>query len=720
MLVPSATHIRIARELNVTPAQVATVAELLAAGNTIPFLARYRLEVTGGADETVLRAIEKSVNHYANLQQRRETILASLAEQGISDPVLLDRVQGADSLQVLEDLYLPFRPKRRTKASVAKEQGLTPLAAWILQPGQNGDPLREASRFVSADKGVATPEAALAGARDIIAEQASERADLRQFARTRGRLAGELVAVKGGDDPQERFRTYYDYRERVAQAAPHRVLAVNRGEALKALNAHLELPDAEILAQMERLMFPARAAEPVIEQVRSALRDGYKRLLSPAIIRELRQELSDRAEAHAIEVFKANLRRLLLQPPLRGQTVLAIDPGFRTGCKVVVVDPFGKPLMDGIAIYPHQPQQQVAAARKTLTEIARRHAVTLIAIGNGTAGRETEIFVAEWLAEAGLSLGFVVVDEAGASVWSASPEASTEFPDLEATQRGTISLARRLQDPLAELVKIDVKSIGIGQYQHDVDQKALQGALDEVVESVVNAVGVEVNSASAALLQRVAGLSPRVAGAVVQHRLQHGPFRHRQALRKVKGLGDVTFTQCAGFLRILGGDEPLDRTAIHPESYDAVRTWLKQRQWRPDDVALSTQVAAWRQAHPDWGSVATAMGVGVPTLHQIVDNLEKPGRDPRDGLPPPPIRHGVMRLEELTAGMVLHGVVRNVVDFGAFVDVGVKVAGLIHKSRLGAGRVRHPLDVISVGDQVQVEVLEVDVPRQRLALAIKA
>jgi uncharacterized protein len=712
------SHARIASVLQIQPRQVAKVDELLSDGNTIPFLARYRLEATGGLDETVLRAVEKHLATQKQLEERRQTILTSLGEQGITDAVLLARVQAADSLTVLEDLYLPYRPKRRTRASTAREQGLAPLAAWLLKPGQHGDPLQEAGRFVDAAKGVGDAQAALAGARDIVAEQMAESAEIRQFARQRGRSAGELVAEKGAEDPQEQFRSYYDYRERLAQAPSHRVLAVNRGEAKKGLSVRVDLPEAEILGEAERRLMPRGVGSAVVEQLRLASKDGYKRLLAPAIVRELRQWVTERAETQAIEVFKANLRRLLLQPPLRGQTVLAIDPGFRTGCKVVVVDPLGKPLMEGIAIYPHPPQQQTDNARKTLKQLVDRHGVTLIAIGNGTAGRETEEFVASWLQDAGLKLGFVVVDEAGASVWSASPEAAAEFPDLEATQRGTISLARRLQDPLAELVKIDVKSLGVGQYQHDVDQTALQAALDEVVESVVNAVGVDLNTASAALLRHVAGLTARTADAIVAHRGANGPFRSREAVKKVKGIGTVSFTQCAGFLRIADGSEPLDRTAIHPESYQAARQWITRHGWRADDPQLPGHVADWRKAgKPDWAAEAAALGVGVPTLQQIVDNLEKPGRDPREDLPPPPVRHGVMRLEDLKPGMVLMGVVRNVVDFGAFVDVGVKTAGLIHRSRLGRGRFSHPLEVIGVGDQVEVEVLEVDVPRQRLALA---
>lgn len=714
---PSLAHGRIASVLHLQPRQVAKVDDLLTEGNTIPFLARYRLEVTGGLDETVLRAVEKQLQSHKQLEERRQTVLASLTEQGITDAGLRSRIEAVETLAGLEDLYLPYRPKRRTRAGIAREQGLAPLAAWLLRPGQQGDPLREAQRFVAAEKGVADAAAALSGARDIVAEAMAETAEIRQVARQRGRSAGELVAEKGPDDPQEQFRSYYDYRERLAQAPSHRVLAVNRGEARQGLTVRVTLPEADLLAEAERRLLPRGAGAAVVEQVRLAIRDGYKRLLAPAIVRDVRHWVTERAETQAIEVFKANLRRLLLQPPLRGQTVLAIDPGFRTGCKVVVVDPLGNPRMDGIAIYPHPPQQQAEAARRTLRHLVERHGVTLIAIGNGTAGRETEAFVGAWLQDEGLKLGFVVVDEAGASVWSASPEAATEFPALEATQRGTISLARRLQDPLAELVKIDVKSLGIGQYQHDVDQTALQSALDEVVESVVNAVGVDLNTASVALLRHVAGLTARTATAIVAHREANGPFRRRDAVKQVKGIGAVSFTQCAGFLRIVDGAEPLDRTAIHPESYPAARLWVARQGWKADDPQLPAKVAAWRrQGPPAWETEAAAVGVGVPTLQQIVDNLEKPGRDPREDLPPPPVRHGVMALEDLTPGMVLSGVVRNVVDFGAFVDVGVKTAGLIHRSKLAKGRFTHPLEVIGVGDLVEVEVLEVDVARQRLSL----
>lgn len=712
-------HAAIARQLNLKPAQVAKVAALLDAGDTIPFLARYRQEETGGLDEDQLRAIEKSLAYQKQIGERRATIHESLQGQGVLTADLERQLTAAETLQALEDLYLPYRPKRRTRATAAREKGLEPLAERLKRGGHDLDPAAEAIRFIDPAKGVGSADDALAGARDILAEWAAEHPAVRQAAREQARRRAVLVTSKKGDDPEGRFQSYYDYREPLAQVPPHRTLAVNRGEAKDVLKVAIELPEAEILGIMEHHLLPRALSKAGRDQFQQALQDGYKRLLAPALSRDLRAAMTEQAETHAIRVFGVNLKALMLQPPLRGQTVLAIDPGFRSGCKVTVVDPYGKPLIDGMAIYPHPPQQDVSGSRQALTQLVQAHGVTVIAIGNGTAGRETETFVADWLQTLPRSIGYVVVDESGASIWSASPEAKDEFPDLNPLQRGTISLARRLQDPLAELVKLDPKTIGVGQYQHDVDQKALSDELDHVVATAVNSVGVNVNTASVALLRHVAGLSNRVAQAVVKQRDAKGPFRSRRQLLTVAGLGDATFKQCAGFLRIPEGEQPLDRTAIHPESYDAAAAWLKRQGWQAHDPELPRKVAQWKSAfRGDWAAEAAAIGIGVPTFRQIVDNLEKPGRDPRDELPPPPVRHGALSLEDLKPGMVLEGTVRNVVDFGAFVDVGVKVSGLLHRSRLPIRRTQHPLDAVSVGERLSVTVVEVDIPRQRLALAL--
>ena len=712
----------LAKELGLAPASVARTVALFDGGDTIPFLARYRKEQTGGLDEVQLRALQEALGRLRKLEERRADVLASLQEQGVLTPELRARLIAADRLQVVEDLYLPFRPKRRTRASIARDRGLAPLAALFARPPRE-TPGQAAQRFVdpagasgSGDGGVPTVEDALAGARDILAEEVSESPEVRGRARTVSMREAVLTAKKitKAEDAQGKYTQYYDFKEPVARVAPHRTLACDRGEAEGVLRVGVDLPEPRLLAFMrERLPVQAPGWR---EEAELALADGLKRLLGPAIERDVRNALTEKAQAHAIGVFAANLKSLLLQPPLKGQVVMGIDPGFRSGCKVVVVDATGRPLGQGLAIYPHEPQKQWDQAIVTLRRQIAEHGVTVIAIGNGTASRETETLVAE--AIKGTPAAYTIVSEAGASVYSASEVAREEFPDLDATQRGNVSIARRLQDPLAELVKIDPQAIGVGLYQHDLDQKALAGTLAGVVEDAVNHVGVDLNTASASLLGHVAGLNQKVAKAIVTHRQECGPFKRRDELKKVKGLGDRTFVQAAGFLRIRGGADPLDATAIHPESYAATRKLLASLGLDPADPGLGAAVKARRPAL-DVNALAAELGLGVPTLTDILADLEKPGRDPREALPRPHLRQDVLKLEDLKPGMRLTGTVRNVVDFGAFVDVGVKNDGLVHVSELSDRFVRNPLEVVGVGDVIEVEVMEIDRQRGRVSLSRK-
>lgn len=703
----------LARDLQAPTAAVARTVALLDEGNTVPFLARYRKEVTGGMDEVQLRRLQDGLAKGRRLEERREEIHASLVEQGHLTPELAQKIQAADRLAVLEDLYLPYRPKRRTRATMARERGLQPLADLFGRPPREA-PREAARRFVC--EAVPTVEDALAGARDILAELASEDPDVRGRARHLTMQLGRLVATKApkAEDPQGKYSQYYAYDEAIPRVQPHRVLACDRGETEGVLRVSVELPTERILPLMQDRW--ASRAPGWREECQVALEDALKRLLGPAIERDVRAALTQGAQAHAIAVFAANLRSLLLQPPLRGQVVLGLDPGFRTGCKVVVVDPTGKPLMDGIAIYPHEPQGRWAEAIDTLRALMRRHGVTVVAIGNGTASRETEQLVAE--AIQGTGVRYTLVSEAGASVYSASEVARAEFPELDATQRGTISIARRLQDPLAELIKIDPQAIGVGLYQHDMDQKALGTALAGVVEDAVNHVGVDLNTASAELLAHVAGLNRRVARAILARRQAAGVFRSRRELLAIKGLGERTFVQCAGFLRIADGADPLDNTAIHPESYQATRRLLDRLKLDPTDKAMG-QALAGKRPSLDVPALALELGLGIPTLEDILDQLEKPGRDPRDELPLPHLRQDVLSLDDLEPGMRLTGTVRNVVDFGAFVDIGVKQDGLVHVSELAERFVRNPLEVVAVGDVIEVVVLDIDRKRGRVSLSRK-
>lgn len=716
---------QLARELSLRPDQVRNAVALLDEGNTIPFIARYRKEVTGEMKEDQLRALAERLAYLRNLAARKAEVIRLVAEQGKLTPEWQARVEAAATLAEVEDLYRPFRPKRRTRATVAREKGLEPLADLLLNPPPGtGTPEELAAAFVDPDKGVADVAAALAGARDILAERIADDAEVRKLARDLTAREGVLVSkATGGGERAEEFEMYVDYREPVAKVPPHRVLALNRGERLEALRVTIEAPVERILEGIRErwLRRPgAGSGDPFAAQVEAALVDAYKRLIAPAIEREVRSLLTERAEEQAIRVFGENLRHLLLQPPVRGYTVMGIDPGYRTGCKVAVVDETGR-LLDTATVYiTAASPEKVAAGEETLVQLARRHGVGLVAIGNGTASRETEQVVARILPRMGEGVRYLIVNEAGASVYSASPLAGAELPHLDVSLRGAVSIARRVLDPLAELVKIEPRHIGVGQYQHDVDQKRLAEQLAAVVESVVNAVGVDLNTASPSLLQYVAGLKPGVARAIVAYREQVGRFTSRQELLKVPGLGEKTFVQCAGFLRVSGGENPLDNTAVHPESYHVADAILKAvGATRADLVQGVTPALRLALGRVDPERVARELGVGVPTVRDILAALQKPGRDPRDELPPPLFRTDVLELKDLRPGMELMGTVRNVVDFGAFVDIGVHCDGLVHVSELSHRYVRHPSEVVAVGDVVRVRVLAVDERRQRIRLTMK-
>ena len=703
---------RIATQTNIRQAQVAATIELLDAGNTLPFIARYRKEATGNLDEEQLRTIITLLESLRKLDERRAAVLASIEEQGKLTPELQAKLLAAETITAVEDLYQPYKPKCRTRASIAREKGLQPLADQILAQSRSRTPAEQlAGAFVNEN--VASIEEALAGARDIVAETISDHPEVRRVTREKALRFGTAHTGKIEDAPDERsvFALYYDFDLRVDRLRPHQVLAINRGEAQKVLRVALDVPERDWRNAITGV-FRVDQLSPLAEQMAQAIDDAAERLLLPAIERDVRRTLTEQAEAHAIRVFASNTRALLTQPPLAGRTVLALDPGFRTGCKVAVVDPSGKVLETG-AIYPHPPQNQAKEALKTLASLVQRYAVNLIAIGNGTASRETEQLVAELIrtAPGGDPLHYLMVNEAGASVYSASPLARAEFPDLDVSLRSAASIACRVQDPLAELVKIDPKSIGVGLYQHDVDQKELSQTLDGVVESVVNLVGVDANTASPALLTYVAGIGPKLAERVVAHRNEHGPFATRKSLREVAGLGPKAFEQAAGFLRIRDGSEPLDASAIHPESYPVAKQLLKRAGLKLDAPLgeREAKLSALKKEQP-LPALANELGAGELTLADILEQLVRPGRDPRADLPAPILRNDVLSMDDLLPGLRLDGTVRNVVDFGAFVDIGVKQDGLLHRTQIPFGV------LLQVGDVIKLEILTVEKERGRISL----
>ncbi|MFW6135863.1 MAG: Tex family protein [Chloroflexota bacterium] len=700
---------RIAAELNIAERQAAAAIELFDAGNTLPFIARYRKERTGGLDEEQLRRLKSLLDRLRAVADRRRTIMGSVEQQGEMTPELRERLLAADSLTALEDLYRPYKPKRRTRADAARERGLQGLADAILEQVRTDQTAAElAAPFVGEE--VPTVEDALARARDIVAQTISDHPDVRQATRERALRRG-MVRVErrdGAEDPQATYQLYYEFKSPVGRLQPHQILAINRGEAEEVLRVGVEVPEREWREGIAAAFRPDPNS-PLHEEMVMAAEDAAARLLLPAIERDVRRTLTERAEAHAIRVFAANVRALLSQPPLAGQTVLAIDPGFRTGCKVAVVDASGR-VVDTTTIYPHQPQGEWDAALSRLEGLIRKHEVTLLAIGNGTASRETEQLAAQLIRKRE-DLRYVMVDETGASVYSASPRAGAELPDMDVSLRGAVSIARRVQDPLAELVKIDPRSLGVGMYQHDVNQTALKEALDEVVESVVNRVGVDLNGASPALLTYVAGIGPALAERVVAYRDEHGPFPTREAIQEVDGVGPKTYEQAAGFLRIRGGEQPLDASAIHPESYDAAEALLHRAGLtiRTPPAERATALVALLEETP-LDQLSAELDVGLPTLADIFKQLVQPGRDPREDLPAPILRSDVLTMEDLQPHMRLKGTVRNVVDFGAFVDIGVKNDGLLHRSQIPAGA------ALQVGDVVEVEVLSVEIERGRIGL----
>lgn len=701
---------KIAASLTLKPSQVEATIRLLDDGNTLPFIARYRKEVTGSLDEEQIRQIGEQLTRLRALDERRATVLASIQEQGKLTPELEQQLQAAETLTALEDLYQPYKPKRRTRASMAREKGLQGLADLILKQARTRESLEKlAEPFLNEN--VANVDDAWAGARDIVAEAISDHPEVRRITREKALLYATLRAekIEGAKDEKKVYETYYQFELPVGRLRPHQALALNRGEAEKVLRVQVEILERDWRNAVYAAFLPDRLS-PLAGLMDEATDDAAQRLLLPAIERDVRRELTEKADMHAINVFAANLRALLSQPPLAGHTVLGIDPGLRTGCKVAVVSPTGK-LLETATIYPHEPQREKERSQKILAALVVKHRVTLITIGNGTASRETEQLVAEMIRQYAPQVKYLIVNEAGASVYSASPLARAEMPELDVSLRGAVSIARRAQDPLAELVKIEPKAIGVGLYQHDVDQKQLGKSLEGVVESVVNQVGVDASTASPALLTYVAGIGPKLAEKIVEYRNANGPFPSRVALKKVPGLGPKAFEQSAGFLRIRDGSNPLDASAIHPESYSAAETVLKKA-----GLTVKTPLAERKPAleallkRQPLEKLAVEVGVGVPTLKDILEQLVRPGRDPRVDTPAPILRSDVLSMDDLAPGLKLKGTVRNVVDFGAFVDIGVKQDGLLHRTQIPANT------LLQVGDILEVEVLKVEPERGRIAL----
>lgn len=704
---------KVAREQGVTHGQVESVDKLLCEGNTIPFIARYRKEVTGELDEVKLRDIEERLTYLKQLSERKVEIVRLIGEQGKLTPEIEGLLAQAQTLQQAEDVYLPFRPKRRTRATMAKEKGLLPLAEYLLaHPSlEESQVLGEAGKFCTLENGLADATIALSMAKDIIAEQMSESYHVREALRHFLRSEGSLKAfAKNQEDAT--YAMYFDYTEPVRRLPAHRILAVNRGESEEALGVELAYDEAKALRIARKKFVGSDLGEQSV--VSSAIADGCKRLLWPSLEREVRAQLTESAEAQAISVFGQNLKQLLLQSPVKGKTLLAIDPAYRTGCKMAVLDPTGKVLETGVAYFT-LPHNDKLVAKKALLKLIEKYEVSAVAIGNGTGSRETEEFIATLIQEKNLSLPYTIVSEAGASVYSASPLAGEELPLLDVTLRGAVSIGRRVQDPLAELVKIDPKAIGVGQYQHDINQKALASKLEGIVTDCVNSVGVDLNTSSPALLRYVAGITPTIAKNVVAFRDAHGVFRSREQLKKVARLGPAAYQQCAGFLRIAQADNLLDRTPVHPESYALAERFLHHVEATAEDLAQGRVKLCEQQL----ARAAKELGAGLPTLRDIYAALEKPGRDPREDVAGPVFRSDVLQMEDLQPGMVLSGVVRNVIDFGAFVDIGVKQDGLIHISELSDTYVKHPSQVLSVGQVVEVRVLGIDAKRQRISLSRK-
>ncbi|MBY0121158.1 Tex family protein [Bacillus sp. S/N-304-OC-R1] len=707
---------KIAAEQALSIKQVRNTIGLLEEGNTVPFIARYRKEQTGALDEVQIRDIMERWQYIQSLEQRKEEVIRLIDEQGKLTDELSIQIQAAEKLQEIEDLYRPYKQKRRTKATIAKEKGLEPFAEWVLTFSLAESPEEKAKEFLSEEKEVNTVEDAITGAKDIIAEWVSDDADSRKWIRQETAKNGTIESVVKDEEKDEKkvFEMYYEYEEPISKIVPHRILALNRGEKEEILRISIK-PNTDFILKYLHKKWIKNEKSPVLPIVKEAYEDGYKRLIQPSIEREIRNELTERAEEQAIMIFSENLRKLLLQPPLKGKVVLAVDPAYRTGCKLAVVDETGKVLKIAV-IYPHPPVSKAKEAKAQIIDIIHAFQVKMIAIGNGTASRETEQFIADILKELKEEVYYLIVNEAGASVYSASDLAREEFPNLQVEERSAVSIARRLQDPLAELVKIDPKSVGVGQYQHDVSQKRLSESLAFVVETAVNQVGVNVNTASSSLLQYVSGLSKTVANNIVKKREEEGKFSTRNQLKKIPRLGAKTYEQAIGFLRIIDGTEPLDRTGIHPESYPEVHKLLDKFGFTTGDLGSPALKDSLAQLNV--GETAAELGIGELTLKDIIEALVRPERDPRDDLPKPLLKKDVLQLEDLQSGMELQGTVRNVVDFGAFVDIGVKQDGLVHISKLSRQFVKHPLDIVSVGDVVTVWVDSVDKNKGRVSLTM--
>ncbi len=707
---------KLAEELNIRRQQAEAAVTLIDEGNTIPFISRYRKEATGALNDEVLRNLFERLAYLRNLEEKKGQVLSSIDEQGKLTEELRQQVLQAETLVAVEDLYRPYRPKRRTRATVAKEKGLGSLANIILLQMAKQSLEAEAEPFVDSEKGVGTPADAIAGAMDILAEGVSDEAEYRKYIRDITMRTGKVVSVAKDPEAESVYEMYYQFEEGLAKLAGHRILALNRGEAEKVLTVKIEAPTEKILQYLEKKII-SKDNPYTTPALKAVAEDSYKRLIAPAIEREIRNELTERAEDGAIRVFGKNLEQLLMQPPIAGKVVLGWDPAFRTGCKLAVVDSTGK-VLDTTVIYPTAPQNKVEESKATLKKLIQKYGVSLISVGNGTASRESEMIIVDLLKELKTPVQYVIVNEAGASVYSASKLATEEFPNFDVGQRSAASIARRLQDPLAELVKIDPKSIGVGQYQHDMNQKKLNGALSGVVEDCVNKVGVDLNTASASLLEYISGITKTIAKNIVAYREENGRFLTRAQLLKVAKLGPKAYEQCAGFMRISDGENPLDGTSVHPESYDATLKLLKKLGYEPEQIREG-KLAGVSKKITNYKELAKELELGELTLQDIVKELEKPARDPREDMPKPILRSDVLEMKDLTPGMVLKGTVRNVIDFGAFVDIGVHQDGLVHISQMTERYIKHPLEAVSVGDIVEVKVMGVDLQKKRIQLTMK-
>lgn len=707
---------KIAQEIGCRDSQVEAAVKLIDEGNTIPFIARYRKEATGSLNDEQLRLLHERLVYLRNLEDKKAQVIASIEEQGKLTDQLRADIEKAETMVLVDDLYRPYRPKRKTRATIAKDKGLEGLANIIMLQMTRTPIVKEAEAYVSEENGVANTSEAIAGAMDIIAENISDTADYRTHIRDLTTRHGVLRTTAKDPEAESVYEMYYDFSTPVSKMTGYRTLAVNRGEKEKFITVKIEAPVNDIISYLKKQIIVRDNSET--EQILSdVIADSYDRLIAPAIEREIRNALTETAEDGAIKVFASNLQQLLMQPPIAGQTVLGWDPAFRTGCKLAVVDPTGK-VLDTVVIFPTAPQKKVAEAKKTVKALIKKYGITLISVGNGTASRESEMVIAELISELDTPVQYVITNEAGASVYSASKLATEEFPHFDVGQRSAASIARRVQDPLAELVKIDPKAIGVGQYQHDMNQKKLTEALDAVVEDSVNKVGVDLNTASAPLMEHISGINKTLAKNIVDYREANGRFNTRKELLKVAKLGPKAFEQCAGFMRISGGSNPLDATSVHPESYDIATALLSHIGYTTDDIA-SGRLKDLSKAAGNIKKLAEELGTGTITLNDIIKELEKPARDPRDEMPKPILRGDVLEMKDLTEGMILKGTVRNVIDFGAFVDIGVHQDGLVHISEMSDKFIKHPLDVVSVGDIVQVKVIGIDLAKKRIQLSMK-